>query len=681
MAFQFVVFFIPISMKATLAYLKDKFSAALIKAFGDELADTDPILVPASNPKFGDYQANVAMSLAKPLKNKPRAIAQQIVDHLDVSDICEPPEIAGPGFINLRLKTTYLEHQLKALQHDERLGVAPVEAPQRVIVDYPSPNIAKEMHVGHLRPSIVGDCLARILDFLGYDVLRISHVGDWGTPFGMLIAYLREAYPEALSSNKRLDLGDLASFYRQAKKRFDADPEFQKAARQSVVDLQAGDEETIKAWKIVCDLSNRTNQKIFDVMGLSPLTIRGESFYNPFLPGVVKELEELGLAEKDQGAMCVFLEGFTNKEGNPLPMIIQKSDGGYNYATTDLAAIRYRVNEDQVQRVIYPVGAEQTNHFAQIFQIGKRAGWITDDLEFVHAPFGMVLGEDSKKLKSRSGDALRLKDLLDDAWLRADPDLYEVVSEKDWAAIAPAFLDEPDWETAADNLPGEAELATKIELLKKSTVEALQRQVPLWLAGHVDPPTVAQPLVDTIREELEHRWTENRGLGGDRTFESILSDIQVIGISAIKYADLSQNRTSNYIFSYDKMLALQGNTAPYMLYAYVRVQGISRKGNIDFDALGDDAPLLLKDDTELTLAKHILQLDEVLYEIDNDLLPNRLCQYLFELSQKFNQFYDQCPVLQAEEPIRTSRLILSHLTAETIKLGLSLLGISVLERM
>ncbi|MEM7772195.1 MAG: arginine--tRNA ligase [Cyanobacteria bacterium P01_A01_bin.37] len=668
-------------MKATLAYLKDKFSAALVNAFGDDLAETDPILVPASNPKFGDYQANVAMSLAKPLKNKPRAIAEQIVENLDLSDICEPLEIAGPGFINIRFKTSYLEQQLKALQQDERLGVAPMQSQTRVIVDYPSPNIAKEMHVGHLRPSVVGDCLARILEFLGYDVLRISHVGDWGTPFGMLIAYLREAYPDALSSDETLDLGDLASFYRQAKRRFDADTAFQDAARQSVVELQAGDEATLKAWRLVCELSNRTNQKIFDLMGLSPLTIRGESFYNPFLPDVVKDLEEMGLAVKNQGAMCVFLEGFTNKEGNPLPIIIQKSGGGYNYATTDLAAIRYRVNEDKVQRVVYPVGAEQTNHFAQIFQVGKRAGWITDDLDFYHAPFGSVLGEDGKKLKSRSGEAVRLKDLLDEAWLRADADLYQITTEQDWEAIAPAFLDDPDWDTAAAEIAGDDPLEEKIASLKKATIDSLQRQVPMWLMGHDEVPAAAESVVTQIRQTLEERWTEKRGLGGDRSFESILADIQVIGISAIKYADLSQNRTSNYIFSYEKMLALQGNTAPYMLYAYVRVQGISRKGNIDFAQLGDDAPLLLKDDTELALAKHILQLDEVLTEIDADLLPNRLCQYLFELSQKFNQFYDQCPVLQAEEPIRTSRLMLAHLTAETIKLGLSLLGIPVLERM
>lgn len=586
-------------MNSTIALLTERLEKALVAAFGDEMVGTDPILVPASNPKFGDFQANAAMSLAKPLKQKPRAIAEQIVAHLDVADLCETPEVAGPGFINLRLRVDYLASLLKQIQPDDRLGVPPIEPPKRAIVDYPSPNIAKEMHVGHLRPSVVGDCLARILEFLGYEVLRLSHVGDWGTPFGMLIAYLREAYPEALKGEENLDLGDLATFYRQAKRRFDEDADFQARARQSVVELQAGDEETLKAWRIVCDLSNHTNQKIFDLMGLSPLVIRGESFYNPFLPSVVQELEAKGLAVEDQGAMCVFLKGFTNKEGNPLPMIIRKSDGGYNYATTDLAAIRYRVNEDQVQRVVYPVGAEQTNHFAQIFQIGKRAGWITDDVEFVHAPFGNVLGEDSKKLKSRSGDAVRLQDLLDEAIARA-------------------------------------------------------------------------------RADLEARLQEE---GRQESEDFVDHAAKVIGISAIKYADLSQNRTSNYIFSLDRMLALQGNTAPYMLYAYVRVQGISRKGGIDFEQLGVDAPIVLDVEEELALARHILQLDEVLYAIDQDLLPNRLCQYLFELSQKFNQFYDRCPILQAEEPVRTSRLILADLTARTIRLGLSLLGIPVLERM
>jgi len=586
-------------MNSTIQKIREQFERALVAAFGSDLEGTDPILVPASNPKFGDYQANVAMSLAKRLGKAPRAIAEQVIQHLDLSKFCEPPTVAGAGFINLTFKTNYLEEQLQRVQADPRLGVAPIKQPKRAIVDYPSPNIAKEMHVGHLRPSVIGDCIARILEFLGYEVLRLSHVGDWGTPFGMLIAYLREAYPEALKSDGSLDLGDLASFYRHAKKRFDQDTAFQDAARSSVVQLQAGDEETLRAWKIVCDLSNRTNQKIFDLMGLSPLIIRGESFYNPFLPDVIEELDRLGLLVEDSGAKCVFLEGFTNKEGEPLPLIVQKSDGGYNYATTDLAAIRYRVNVDKADRVVYPVGAEQTNHFAQIFQVGKRAGWITDEVEFVHTPLGSVLGEDGKKLKSRSGEAIRLEDMLNEAIAHA-------------------------------------------------------------------------------RADLENRLKEE---GREESEEFISHSSQVIGISAVKYADLSQNRTSNYVFSYDKMLARQGNTAVYMLYAYVRTRGISRKGNINFEELGSDCPVVLKENEEFVLAKHLLRLDEILSAIEEDLLPNLLCQYLFELSQKFNQFYDRCTVLDAEEPIRTSRLVLCDLTARTIKLGLSLLGIPVLERM
>ncbi len=586
-------------MNFTIAQLKSRFEQALTAAFGAEYGSVDPILVPASNPKFGDYQANVSLSLAKPLGKAPRAIAEQLVQHLDVADLCEVPTVAGPGFINLTLKTSYLAAQIKAIQSDVRLGVAPIAQPQRVIVDYPSPNIAKEMHVGHLRPAIIGDCIARILEFIGHDVLRISHIGDWGTPFGMLIAHLRAAYPEALKAGKSLDLGDLSTFYRQAKQRFDADEAFREAARLSVVQLQAGDAETLRAWKIVCELSSRSYRVIYDLMGIAHVLERGESFYNPLLESVVEDLRATGLLVEDDGAQCVFLDGFTNKDGKPLPLIVQKSDGGYNYATTDLAAIRYRVKEDKVQRVIYPVGMEQTNHFIQIFQVGRRAGWVTDAVEFIHAPFGLVLGEDNKKLKTRSGEAVRLQDLLDESIAHARADLEARLKEEE-------------------------------------------------------------------RQETD---------------EFIAHTSQVTGISAIKYADLSQNRTTNYIFSYEKMLSLQGNTAPYMLYAYVRVQGISRKGQIDFEQLGADATIVLQDETELTLAKHVLQLDEVLAQIDQDLLPNRLCQYLFELSQKFNRFYEQCPILDADEPLRTSRLILADLTARSLKLGLSLLGIPVLERM
>jgi arginyl-tRNA synthetase len=587
-----------IAMNSTIEELKNRFEQALIAAFGQDLAGTDPMLVPASNPKFGDYQSNAALSLTKKLGKPPRAIVEQIIQNLDIADICQPPQIAGPGFINLTIQPAYLEGQLSQIQTNSRLGVPTAKHLQRVVIDFSSPNIAKEMHVGHLRSTIIGDSIARILEFRGHDVLRLNHVGDWGTQFGMLIAYLREAYPQALTTADALDLGDLVALYRQAKQRFDADEAFKKTAQQEVVQLQAGAEDTQRAWKLLCEQSRREFQVIYDLLDIS-LTERGESFYNPLLPGVVEDLEKLGLVVEDGGAKCVFLEGFTNKEGQPLPLIVQKSDGGYNYAATDLAAIRYRIQEDGGKRLIYVTDAGQATHFAQFFQVARRAGWIPDDVEVVHIPFGLVQGEDGKKLKTRSGETVRLRDLLDEAIART-------------------------------------------------------------------------------RTDLENRIKEE---GRQETTEFIANVAQVVGISAVKYADLSQNRTSSYIFSYDKMLNLQGNTAPYMLYAYVRIQGISRKGDIDFEHLDPDAKIVLEEETELVLAKHLLQLSEIIGQVETDLLPNRLCQYLFELSQKFNQFYDRCPVLKAEKAQRTSRLVLCDLTAKTIKLGLSLLGIPVLERM
>lgn len=585
-------------MNATLEQLRLQFEQALVAAFGSDYAGVDPILVPASNPKFGDYQSNVALSLSKQLGQPPRVIAEQLVGQLDVTDICQPPVVAGPGFINLTLKPAYLEAQLSALQADTRLGVAKAKTPKRVVVDFSSPNIAKEMHVGHLRSTIIGDCIARILEFRDHDVLRLNHVGDWGTQFGMLIAYLREAYPEALTTADALDLGDLVTLYRKAKQRFDEDEAFRETARQEVVRLQAGAEDTRRAWQLLCEQSRREFQMLYDLLDVH-LIERGESFYNPLLPAVVEDLDRLGLLVEDAGAKCVFLEGFTNKEGEPLPLIVQKSDEGYNYNTTDLAALRYRIEQDRANRLIYVTDAGQANHFEQVFQVARRAGWVPDGVELVHVPFGLVQGEDGKKLKTRSGETVRLRDLLDEAIARA-------------------------------------------------------------------------------RADLESRLKEE---GREETEEFKAAVAQAVGISAVKYADLSQNRTSNYIFSYDKMLALQGNTAPYMLYAYVRIQGISRKGQINFKQLGANAKILLQEETELMLAKHLLQLSEIIGDVEEDLLPNRLCQYLFELSQKFNQFYDRCPVLQAEEPLRTSRLILCDLTARTLKLGLSLLGIFVIERM
>ncbi|MEB3294188.1 MAG: arginine--tRNA ligase [Synechococcales bacterium] len=580
-----------------IAQLQTRFQQALIAAFGQEFANTDPMLVPTSNPKFGDYQANLAMSLAKKVGQAPRAIAQTILDHLQVADLVEMPEIAGPGFINLRLKPDYLNARLEAMQADDRLGIPKTAQPQRVVVDFSSPNIAKEMHVGHLRSTIIGDSIARILEFQGHDVLRLNHVGDWGTQFGMLITYLREVAPQALTQADALDLGDLVAFYKQAKQRFDDNEQFQETARQEVVRLQSGEADSRNAWQLLCDQSRREFQEIYDRLHIQ-LIERGESFYNPFLAAVVEDLASLGLLVEDQGAKCVFTEGFTNKEGQPLPLIVQKSDGGFNYATTDLAAIRYRTTQDQAQRIIYITDAGQSNHFAQVFQVAQKAGWVPPGVEIVHVPFGLVQGEDGKRLKTRSGDTVRLKDLLDEA-------------------------------------------------------------------------------VDRFRTNLETKIAEEADRSETEDFKTQVS--QVAGLSAVKYADLSQNRTSNYIFSYDKMLADKGNTAPYMLYAYARVQSISRKGEIDFTQL--QAHLHLQEESELTLAKHLLQLEETIATVAQELYPNRLCQYLFELSQKFNSFYDACPVLKAEEPLKTSRLVLCDLTARSLKLGLSLLGISVLERM
>ena len=585
-------------MQSILFQLKNAVSDALVKAFGEDCKDTDPLVVQASNPKFGDYQSNVALSLTKILKKNPRVIAQELIDALDVAELCETPTIAGPGFINFTLKPSYLETLLKELQQSDRLGVETVSEPQKVVVDFSSPNIAKEMHVGHLRSTIIGDSIARVLEFRGQDVLRLNHVGDWGTQFGMLITYLKEAYPDALTKADALDIGDLVAFYKKAKIRFDEDEAFKEASRKQVVALQSGDEESRQAWQLLCDQSRREFQKIYDTLDIK-ITERGESFYNPYLADVVKDLDKTGLLEEDAGAQCVFLEGFKNKDGDRLPLIVQKSDGGFNYATTDLAAIRYRIKEDGAERIVYVTDSGQAGHFAQVFQVAKRANFLTDDVDAVHVPFGLVQGEDGKKLKTRSGETIKLKDLLDEAVIRSRADIEKRLKEDD-------------------------------------------------------------------RQESE---------------EFIEQVAKVVGIGAVKYADLSQNRTSNYIFSFDKMLALQGNTAPYMLYAYVRVQGVSRQGDIDLANLPTDTPIVLSEPAELTLAKHLLQLGEVLEVVEKELMPNRLCEYLYELSRKFNQFYEACPILKAEGDRRTSRLILADTTARTLKLGLSLLGIEVLDRM
>ena len=578
-------------------------AAAAAEAAGRPL---DPQLAPASKPEFGDVQANGALALAKPLQQKPRAIAEAIVAQLQANPaftaLCLEPQIAGPGFINLSLRPERLAAEVRARLGDPRLGVPEVPDPAAVIVDFSSPNIAKEMHVGHLRSTIIGDCLARVLEFRGHRVLRLNHVGDWGTQFGMLITHLKQVAPEALTTADAVDLGDLVAFYRQAKQRFDADESFQATAREEVVRLQGGDPESLKAWRLLCDQSRRDFQQLYDRLAIR-LQERGESFYNPMLPAVVADLAAAGLLVTDAGAQCVFLEGVSGKDGQPLPLIVQKSDGGFNYATTDLAAIRHRLaplpQGDGAKRVIYVTDAGQASHFAGVFQVARRAGWIPEGARVEHVPFGLVQGDDGKKLKTRSGDTVRLKDLLDEAVERADADLRRRLAEE-----------------------GRQE--------EESFIKAVARAV---------------------------------------------------GLGAVKYADLSTNRITNYQFSFERMLALTGNTAPYLLYAVVRIAGIGRRGGAMADAAAWPDPLTFSEPQEWALVRQLLAFDAVIAEVEQELLPNRLCTYLFELSQLFNRFYDQVPVLKVGEPARGSRLALCRLTADTLALGLGLLGIGTLDRM
>ncbi|HBU26403.1 MAG TPA: arginine--tRNA ligase, partial [Synechococcales bacterium UBA8138] len=574
--------------------LQQQLKAAIARAFPQAAADgeeLDPALGPASKPEFGDFQANGALGLAKRLGKPPRLIAEAIAAQLQLDDtfkqLCEPVQIAGPGFLNLTLKAEVLAAELHGRLEDPRLGVEKVindiNNSATIIVDFSSPNIAKEMHVGHLRSTIIGDCIARVLEFRGYRVLRLNHVGDWGTQFGMLISQLKQVAPEALNTADAIDLGDLVTFYREAKQRFDNDSEFQTISREEVVKLQAGDPVSLKAWGLLCEQSRKEFQKIYDTLDIN-LQERGESFYNPKLQDVVDDLNRQGLLVTDDGARCVFLEGMLGKEGKPLPLIVQKSDGGFNYATTDLAAIRYRLGADgdAATRVIYVTDAGQANHFSAVFQVAKRAGWIPAEATVEHVPFGLVQGVDGKKLKTRSGDTIRLKDLLEEAIEHCGTNLRNRLKEED-------------------------------------------------------------------RNESE---------------DFIQHVATTVGIAAVKYADLSTNRITNYQFSFERMLALNGNTAPYLLYAAVRIKGIARKGG-SLDGATPDK-LIFTEPQEWALAKQLLQLDVIISDVETELLPNRLCNYLFELSQSFNRFYDQVPVLKAEEPARSSRLALCNLCANTL---------------
>lgn len=562
------------------------------------------IVTAATDARFGDYQSNGVMALAKRLKTNPRQLAEKVVAELRINDICQKPEIAGPGFINLRLKPEFLSERLREINAEgARLGIEKTEKKETVVVDFSGPNIAKQMHVGHLRSTIIGDCICRMLEFAGHNVIRQNHIGDWGTQFGMLIAYLKLTRPDAVKDPSKAEIRNLEQFYKNAKQRFDKDQEFAELSRIEVKKLHNQNAETIKSWQHIVDESRKHYLPIYERLGVD-LTANdecGESFYKDKLAGVVDELKQLGLAVESDGAVCVFpdKEKFRNKDDTPLPFIIQKSDGAFLYATTDLAAVRYRIKELNADRIVYVTDARQKLHFEMLFAAAKKAGWAGDNIKLEHVTFGSVLGEDGKPFKTRSGENVKLSDLLDEALERA----RAVVEEKN-----------PELESAE-------------------------------------------------KEKIAN----------------------TVGIGAVKYADYSNNRTSDYVFSFERMLAMEGNTAPYMQYAYARIKSIEKKAaqkGIDLKAERGSAKLNLSEPEELVLAKHLLRYSEAVETACNDFKCNIITGYLYELAQKFSGFYSECPVIASDNDKRPGRLLLCELTARTIRHGLvSLLGIDVVEQM
>jgi len=577
-----------------LQTLKTRFADAIRSTFGDEHADTDPLIQRAGRPEFGDYQANLAMSLAKKVKQKPRDVAAALVEAVELDDLCTKLEVAGPGFINLHLSGDSISGFIRAAASDATLGIETAEQPDTVVVDYSSPNVAKEMHVGHLRSTVIGDAIARILEARGHDVIRQNHLGDWGTQFGMLVEFVTE---QGIGEHQELAIPDLNAMYQQAKQRFDADADFQTRARKRVVLLQGGDEATLAIWRKIVEESYRHFEAAYRQLDVS-LTrddIRGESAYNDLLAEVVQQLDAANLLHESEGAKVVYPEGFRNRDDQPQAMIVQKSDGGYLYATTDLAAARFRINELKANRLIYVTDSRQRDHFGMLFQTLREAGWADDSVRLDFVPFGTVLGSDSKPFKTREGGTVKLTDLLDKAETLAG----EIIAEKD---------------------------------------------------PQMDP---AQ------REQVAH----------------------AVGIGALKYADLSSDRVKDYVFDWNRMLAFEGNTAPYLQNAYVRIRSIFRKGQVEDTAI-DPQRITVNDDAERALTLKLLELPSVVITVADTLEPHRLCTYLYELASAFHKFYENCPVLNVEEPsTRDSRLALCDMTARTLKRGLALLGIDTVERM
>ena len=558
-------------------------------------ADTNAAVTVSTRPEFGDYQINGAMAAAKLLKSNPRQLAEKLVQALALDGIAAKTEIAGPGFINVTLDNNWLANQLQQAAADSRLGVSSNTAPQTVVVDYSAPNLAKEMHVGHLRSTIIGDAVVRALEFWGDKVIRQNHMGDWGTQFGMLIAHLEDKLAAGIDLES-VALADLEDFYREAKKRFDDEAGFADKSRDYVVKLQSGDAHCQKLWQLFIDTSVKHSEEVYEKLNvtLSHADIKPESAYNSMLQGIVADLKAQSLAVEDQGALVVFLQELADKEGNPSPFIVQKTGGGFLYSTTDLAACQYRSHQLNADRIVIFTDARQALHFKQVELVARKAGYLRDGTAYDHCPFGTMMGEDGKPFKTRTGGTVKLAELLEEAVVRAK----EVVQEK-------------ASDLSADEI---AEVARKV------------------------------------------------------------------GIGAVKFADLSKNRTSDYIFSWDAMLSFEGATAPYLQYVYTRVRSILRRADI---ADSFSAPLVINEEAEKQLAVKLLRFEEALQQVMKDAQPNLLCNYLYELASLYMSFYEACPILKegVEPTQRDSRLMLSIFTSKLLKQGLDLLGIEVMERM
>ena len=571
--------------------LSEKIKQAMIAAGAD--AQCEPLVRQSGKVQFGDYQANGIMPAAKKLGLNPREFAQSVLDKAELQDIAEKTEIAGPGFINIFLKETWLADKISCAVQDPKLGVHNPKK-QTVVVDYSSPNVAKEMHVGHLRSTIIGDAVVRTLEFLGNNVIRANHVGDWGTQFGMLIAYLEKMENEHASE---MELSDLEAFYRAAKKHYDEDPVFAEKARNYVVKLQSGDEYCRTMWQKLVKITMQQNQHNYDRLNvtLTDKDVMGESLYNPMLPGIVEDLKKQGLAVEDDGALVVYLDEFKNKDGDPMGVIVQKKDGGFLYTTTDIAAAKYRYETLKANRALVFSDTRQSQHMQQAWLITRKAGYVPDSFQLEHKNFGMMLGKDGKPFKTRSGDTVKLADLLDEAIERAG-----------------------------------------VLISQKSTALSEQEKTDV---------------------------------------------IEAVGIGSVKYADLSKNRTTDYVFDWDNMLSFEGNTAPYMQYAYTRIRSIFNRSQIALSEV-EQAQLSITDEKERALAIKLLQFEEAVQVVGKEGTPHVLCAYLYELAGVFSSFYEHCPILNNDDQqVKLSRLKLALLTERTLKQGLDLLGIKTVEKM